>query len=118
MLSVYAIALFHGALRGVARPCASGLPPDEALAYWTFLREVASRRHDRPAFPPARAPGRRRPGARRAASRSALAGSGAVADLADTHRVRSSNAVKANLDRAVRSNTFKLNGFWFNLRAF
>jgi hypothetical protein len=40
MLSVYAIALFHDALRGVARPCACGLPPDEALAYWTFLRSL------------------------------------------------------------------------------
>lgn len=40
MLSVYAIVLFTDALRGQARPCACGLPPCEALAYWTFCRSL------------------------------------------------------------------------------
>lgn len=40
MLSVYAIAVFSDALRGPFLACACGLPPHEALAYWTFVRDV------------------------------------------------------------------------------
>jgi hypothetical protein len=47
MLSVYAIALFSDLLRGSAVACACGLPPDEALAYWTFLRSIMRWRTDK-----------------------------------------------------------------------